>query len=337
MCPGGGHGTGPRQGRESAGDGGSDEPPARPRETEARGGTFGGWRGPRRLAYGLPVDDSGSAMRPPAEGAAVASLRRGSTRGRSLLLVLSLAAIIGLGAIGVARATAESCSPFARGECVRVLFLGNSYTYVNDLPTVFRHLARAGGRNVETGMVANGGETLAQHAASPESLAAIRAASWRFVILQEQSEIPAIASVRASQMVPAAQALVGDVRAAAATPVLLDTWAHRDGLSGTSLGYAGMQAAIDQAYTALGRDLGVPVAPAGEAWAAALRIDPTTGLWQADGSHPSPAGTYLVACVLYARLFDASPVGIPDTGGLSSELARSLQAVAAQLLPPSAP
>ena len=263
--------------------------------------------------------------------------RRPPTRRRSLLLVLGLAALIGLGAIGVARATAESCSPFARGECVRVLFLGNSYTYVNDLPAVFRHLARAGGRNVETGMVANGGETLAQHAASPESLAAIRSPTWRFVIIQEQSEIPAITSARASEMVPAAETLVGDIRAAAATPVLLDTWAHRDGLPGTNLGYAGMQAAIDEGYAELGGALGVLVVPAGPAWAATLRIDPSTALWQADGSHPSPAGTYLVACVLYARLFDASPVGIPETAGLSSELARSLQAVAAQYLPAPAP
>ena len=94
-------------------------------------------------------------------------MRGGSVRRRSLLLVLGLAAVIGVGAIGVARATAESCGPFAPGECVRVLFLGNSYTYVNDLPAVFRHLARAAGRNVETSMVASGGETLAQHAASP--------------------------------------------------------------------------------------------------------------------------------------------------------------------------
>jgi hypothetical protein len=283
------------------------------------------------------VDDPTSAMHQPVDGVEMAAARHGSNRRRSLLLVLGLAAVIGLGAIGVAHATAESCSPFARGECVRVLFLGNSYMYVNDLPAVFRHLARAGGRNVETGMVANGGETLAQHAESPESVAAIRGASWRFVILQEQSEIPAIASVRASQMVPAAQALVSDIRAAAATPVLLDTWAHRDGLPGTTLDYAGMQAAIDEAYAELGGGLGVPVVPAGRAWAAVLRTDPTTGLWQADGSHPSIAGTYLVACVLYARLFDASPVGIPDTEGLSSDLAGSLQAVAAQFLPAAAP
>jgi len=252
-------------------------------------------------------------------------------RSVSLLLVLGLGAVVGLGTFGVAHLTEASCSPSIHTPCVRVLFLGNSYTYVNDLPAVFRRLALAGGQNVQTGMVANGGETLAQHAASPDSLGAIRGSSWQFVVLQEQSEIPAFTSAWQSQMFPAAETLVSDVRAAAATPILLETWAHRDGLPDEGLDYAAMQVAIDTNYGELGRALGVTVAPAGQAWAAVLRLDPTTVLWQDDGSHPSSAGTYLVACALYARLFHVSPVGISDTEGLSSNLARALQTVAGQL------
>src|SRR5664279_2557994 len=66
------------------------------------------------------------------------------------LLVLCVGILIALGAFGVARLAGASCSPFTRAPCVRVLFLGNSYTYVNDLPAVFRDIARAGGQNVET-------------------------------------------------------------------------------------------------------------------------------------------------------------------------------------------
>ena len=91
-----------------------------------------------------------------------------------------------------------------------------------------------------------------------------------------------------------------------------------------------MQVAIDAKDGEVGRALGVTVAPAGQAWAAVLRSDPAAALWQADGSHPSPAGTYLVACVLYARLLHASPVGISDVEGLASNLARTLQTFADQ-------
>ena len=244
-------------------------------------------------------------------------------------LVLGLGVVVGLGAFGAVQLSEASCSRFARTPCVRVLFLGNSYTYVNDLPSVFRRLARAGGQNVETGMVANGGETLAQHAASPDSLGAIRGSAWQFVVLQEQSEIPALATWQ-SQMVPAAETLVRNIRAVAATPILLETWAHRDGLPNSGLDYAAMQVAIDAKDEEVGRALGVTVAPAGQAWAAVLRSDPAAALWQADGSHPSPAGTYLVACVLYARLLHTSPVGISDVEGLASNLARTLQTFADQ-------
>ena len=53
-------------------------------------------------------------------------------------------------------------------------------------------------------------------------------------------------------------------------------------------------------------------------------------LWQADGIHPTLAGTYLAACVLYARIFNASPAGIADTAGLPPDVAGMLQAIADQ-------
>jgi hypothetical protein len=91
-----------------------------------------------------------------------------------------------------------------------------------------------------------------------------------------------------------------------------------------------MQAAIDEGYLGLAAELGVDVAPAGQAWERALREEPSIVLWQADGSHPSEAGTYLAACVLYARIFNTSPVGIPDSGGLSGDVAHALQVIAAE-------
>lgn len=248
----------------------------------------------------------------------------------SRLLLVCLGVLLALGVVGVARLADEPCGPLARTACVRVLFLGNSYTYVNNLPTVFQDLAHAAGRNVETGTVANGGETLAQHAASADSLAAIHGSSWQYVVLQEQSELPAITSAWQTEMFPAAETLVASIRATGATPILLETWAHRDGLPGQWLDYAAMQAAITGGYQRLGATLGVAVAPVGQAWQTVLREDPTIALWQADGSHPSPAGTYLAACVLYARIFDASPVGIADTAGLSTDVAHALQVAAAQ-------
>jgi hypothetical protein len=246
------------------------------------------------------------------------------------LLVLCLGILVALGVYGGFRLASTSCNPLARSACVRVLFIGNSYTYVNDLPSVFREIARAAGQNVETSTVANGGETLAQHAASSDDRQAIGGSQWQYVVLQEQSEIPSVESLRQSDMYPATRSLVADVRAAGATPILLETWAHRDGWSDYGLTFTTMQAAIDQGYATMAGELKVSIAPAGQVWQLVSSHDPGIELWQSDGSHPTPAGTFLAACALYTRIFGPCPVGGPYTGGLPAAEASIIEAVANQ-------
>jgi len=255
-------------------------------------------------------------------------------RPRSILLGLVI--VLGIATAGLAytRWSAISCSPFAGGPCVRVLFIGNSYTFANDLPAIFRRLARSGGRNIEVSMVALPGETLEQHAASTESMSAIRDGRWQFVVIQEQSQIPADRQLREAEMYPAARTLVAAAERAGAKPVLLETWAHRDGWPERGLRYDSMQASITEGYRQLAGELGIDVAPAGEAWESLVCSDPSAAsstsiadtLWQSDGSHPTTAGSYLAACVLYAEIFDASPVGLPDTEDLAPDLAHRLEA-----------
>jgi hypothetical protein len=249
-------------------------------------------------------------------------------RQRSFLgLLLGLIAVLVIvGGVLFARLSENSCSPM--GRCDRVLFLGNSYTFVNDLPAVVRSLAHAGGHNVETEMVAEGGETLAQHATSGATQSALERGTWSFVVLQEQSQIPAAPRVAALQMTPAVAALLDRIQSRGATAVLFETWAHQDGWPEQRLDRKAMQAMIDATYEEIGNQLGVPVAAAGRAWEAALAADATLQLWSDDGSHPSPAGTYLAACVLYARIFNASPIGLPDTAGLGDATVQILQTAA---------
>jgi hypothetical protein len=72
------------------------------------------------------------------------------------------------------------------------------------------------------------------------------------------------------------------------------------------------------------------VAPAGQAWQAVVTANPGIVLWQSDGSHPTPAGTFLAACVLYTRVFGPCPLNGPDTGGLPAATAATLEAIANQ-------
>jgi hypothetical protein len=242
---------------------------------------------------------------------------------RSVTFVVVLALVVA--AAAGACSLAGGCT--GRDGCLRVLFLGNSYTYVNDLPGTFAALARAGGHRVEVGMVAAGGETLAGHVASADTTARLQPGRWDVVVLQEQSEIPADAHARQGGMEPAAATLAATIRGIGARPVLFETWAHEGGWPEDGLaGYDVMQAAIDAGYDEASAALSVPVVPVGAAWSAAHTARPDLPLWQSDGSHPTLEGTWLAAAVFYAALLGADPVAVagsadrstvPDAGQLA--------------------
>jgi hypothetical protein len=216
------------------------------------------------------------------------------------------------------------------GGCTRVLFIGDSLTSVNDLPTTFADLAWAGGHRVETAALDAGGETLAEHETASVTSSTVGSEPWSDVVLQEQSEIPSVASLRTTEMYPAATRLVSAARRQGARPILYLTFAHQDGWSAAGLlDYPSMQAAVDSGYLGIATQLGVAIAPVGAAWQSVIDQPSPPSLWQPDGVHPTVTGTYLAACVFYATIFAASPVGLGDDDGLPSGEARDLQSVAA--------
>ena len=267
--------------------------------------------------------DAGGAVPPPRRRPAAST-------------VAAVAAVVLLVAVAVVAAFAASgrlvlpgrCAP-DDAACMRVLFVGNSYTYANDLPGTVADLIRAGGTPVEVASVAVGGATLSDHAASSETDGAMASRRWTDVVLQDQSLLPASAAYRASAFIPAARTLAARASSAGARVLLFETWAHRDGWPEEGIdGFDAMQSAIDRAYAEAGTATGATVVPVGAALRAALAADPGLQLWQADGSHPAPAGTYLAACVFYTSLTARSPVGLPARLGVGDDVARELQGIA---------
>ena len=113
--------------------------------------------------------------------------------------------------------------------------------------------------------------------------------------------------------------------------LLYMTWGRQKGLAEEGFkDYDSMQARLTEGYLEIAKELNLRVAPVGEAWKAALRIDPNLELWQGDGSHPTLEGTYLTACVFYSTLYQQSPAGLGSPPGMSKKEAGELQAIAAQ-------
>lgn len=203
-------------------------------------------------------------------------------------------------------------------ERTRVLFVGNSYTYTNDLPGVVQSMAKAAGLEVEVAERTAGGATLAQHAADAQTLQTIASGEWDYVVLQEQSLTPLF---NRQGMFAAARQLHAQIQQAGAETVLYMTWARENAPQ--------TQAGLASAYRDLASQLGASVAPAGEVWQTLRDRQPQLRLYKADGSHPSPAGTHVAASVIFAEIFGLSPVGLPADGSeLSSSEVREAQRLA---------
>jgi WD40 repeat protein len=204
---------------------------------------------------------------------------------------------------------------------IRVLFIGNSYTYFNDLPQMISALAKAGNqRPLEHARETPGGWSLEQHFKSDKTLKKIADGKWDYVVLQEQSLRPL---KDRKLLFEYAAKLDAEIKKHGAKTLLYQTWSRQDAPE--------KQAELSKAFVDLGKELGAKVIPVGEAWARALKDDPKLVLHNADKSHPNKAGSYLAACVFYAAIYGKSPEGLPgEIGGLSNEAARKLQAVAWQ-------
>lgn len=212
----------------------------------------------------------------------------------------------------------------------RILFVGNSFTFFNDFPGMFANLAQSSGRVVQVDMVARGGWTCADHANSAETLDAIAHGKWDYVVLQEQSQLPALADQRREKMYPALRTLDEKIRESGATPILFMTWAWKNGLPEYGLSdYYMMQDEVQSGYLEIANELDVMVAPVGMVWQDALSKDSQLDLWQIDGIHPSKEGSYLAALVFYVVLFQHNPEELTYFADLEESEAQFMQTIAA--------
>jgi hypothetical protein len=219
-----------------------------------------------------------------------------------------------------------------------VLFVGNSLTEANDLPTVLKKFAADSSQRVEIDVrsITPGGALFYDHWRKGEALTLLRQQHPNVLILQGQSTEPLSAS---QNFIYYAGLFKAEADRVHATTVLLSTWArpagdryYKDPTSGGSP--AEMQTRLNAAYASLARNLGATLAPVGLAWERARHEAP--GIELLDGTqHPSRAGTYLAAAVLFRAVCSPSPVSSTYYGGLPKETALSLQhaANAAPLTP----
>jgi len=185
----------------------------------------------------------------------------------------------------------------ARPKPLRVLFVGNSLTFTNDLPAVVAGLARSHGRALEYKTIAFGGYALEDHWAQGDARAALATRSWDVVVMQQgPSALPeSQANLRAWAIQWADEAAKYGTRTA-----LLTVWPESYRKS----------ALVDviASYRRAAQAAGAELLPAGDAWRLAWRCAPKLSLYGPDGFHPAALGTYAAALVVYGRLLHAPVV-----------------------------
>lgn len=228
-------------------------------------------------------------------------------------------------------------------QSYEVLFLGNSYTFYNNMPNMASQIATSLGDTLLVELNAPGGWKLEQHAANnSSSIQKIQEKNWDYVVLQAQSNEPSFPpSQVAQETYPYAQILVDSIESnySCTEPIFFMTWGRKNGdnINGQIYPiistYAGMQQRLRESYLEMGIDNDATVAPVGMAWKESINTNPNFELYTNDESHPNEAGSYLAACVFYCTIFQESCVGssfYPNS--LSSDEAATLQSIASSVV-----
>lgn len=197
-------------------------------------------------------------------------------------------------------------------ESEKILFVGNSYTFYNLSPGIFKEIAWSEGHHASIEMVTNSAYTMAQHMKLAASMAVVNLGGYDYAVLQDQSlQLAIYGTDKDTGILEDMQKMIDAIKekSPTVTPVIEMTWGRRDGYDNANYDYdfmktyEAMQDKIIQSGIEEAKAADAWSAPVGVAWKQVRSERPDIELYVSDGSHPSYAGSYLVACVLYLTIY----------------------------------
>ncbi len=223
----------------------------------------------------------------------------------------------------------------------KVLFLGNSYTYVNNLPLLIANAAGSMGDSLIYDNNTPGGYTLYQHSQDVNSTGKIALGNWDFVVMQEQSQLPSFQDY-IDLGVSDLCSLIKQYNPCARKMFYM-TWGRKNGDQSNcaswppSCTYLGMDSMLRLHYTETAITYKAEISPVGAVWRYIRQNFPTIDLYQPDESHPSEAGSYAAACCFYAAIFKKDPTLITYDFTLNAMDAANIRSAAKLIMYDSLP
>jgi proteasome lid subunit RPN8/RPN11 len=212
-----------------------------------------------------------------------------------------------------------------------VLFVGNSLTYVGNLPAVFSALAEANGRPMASDMIVKGGATLAQRVADGSVEKALEDRQYTALVLQERGGdlMCSFSAEPCEQSRQAIKALVALAKEKKVHVVLLGTYQSHPAASRQ----------LSQGESSAAADAGIPYIEISEKLQHLRGIAPELAWFAADGIHPGKDLALLNAVLLHKTLRGTLPspqaltVRAPIYGSTSGLTETLRQAIAPPPLP----
>lgn len=230
------------------------------------------------------------------------------------------------------------CTSLVAQKTRKVLFLGNSYTYYNNMPQMVADLASSTGDVLIHDQNTPGGSFLYDHTLSSTSLGKIQAGDWDYVVLQDQSQAPTLPEYQIGLTRQSAYKLDSIVSAhnLCAETLFYMTWGRKNGdsvfyrvYSGyTEATYEYMDSLLHARYLQFADTSQAEVSPVGRVWRHVRENYPNIELYQADESHPSLAGSYLAACTFYTAIFRKDPTLTSFNSSLDATTANQIKGAA---------
>ena len=175
---------------------------------------------------------------------------------------------------------------------MRILMLGNSFTFVNHMPDMLARLTGA-----EVVQHTRGGARLAEQLNPSTKMGArtqvaLRDEKWDYVVLQEMSNGPITSK---ESFLKNTALLCEQIRANGAKPILYATWAYEKGgkqLAEFGMDYEEMYRQMYEAYHDAAEQNHALIADAGRRF---YELADTRSLYAADGCHPNEEGSRIAA------------------------------------------
>jgi len=184
-------------------------------------------------------------------------------------------------------------------DTVRVLLVGNSYIYYNNLAQMIGLITDSLNTKIICKKSTIGAATLGQHWNSERGLKTkkiIASNKFDIVVIQDNSMWPL---EHKDSLLIYGQLFCNYIRANGAKPYLYNTWA-REKTPQT-------QSSINAVYNELAALENAVNVPVGSSFDLARKTIPTMNLFHPDGSHPSAVGTFLIALSFIKKITGTLP------------------------------